>query len=248
MIYNFEDLSFRLLTVDRYFHTKGYFNVKARPFAAISFRISGTGAFVIANKHLLSKPGDILFVPANTPYKVEYSCGESIVVHLDNCNYFEAENTSLQNATSIEVRFQRLLNIWNERRSVNKVKSIIYDIFERITEDKKISMENTSLATCIRYMEQHFNDPELTVEKVCAVGFISVSGLQRAFNMYFGTSPKQYLIKFRMSKAIELLSESSLSIKDIAMVCGFTDEKYFSRAFKKIYGYPPSQLRNHMNV
>ena len=45
-----------------------------------------------------------------------------------------------------------------------------------------------------------------------------------------------------MEKALELLSEGELSIKEIAFTCGYSDEKYFSRAFRKKYGCPPSHF------
>lgn len=41
MIYNFEGLSFQILTVDRFSHKDGCFKVKERPYAALSFRLSG---------------------------------------------------------------------------------------------------------------------------------------------------------------------------------------------------------------
>ena len=47
MIYNFDNLSFQILTVDRFFHQKGFFEVNTRPYAALSFRVSGTGDFEI---------------------------------------------------------------------------------------------------------------------------------------------------------------------------------------------------------
>ncbi|MBQ8040550.1 MAG: helix-turn-helix transcriptional regulator [Lachnospiraceae bacterium] len=61
-------------------------------------------------------------------------------------------------------------------------------------------------------------------------------------------SPKQYLIQLRMNRALELLTKNEISVKEISFACGFTDEKYFSRAFKKRYGYPPSQLKNNMII
>ena len=42
MIYNFDELAFQVLTVDRFYHHKGTYSVKARPYAALSFRVSGT--------------------------------------------------------------------------------------------------------------------------------------------------------------------------------------------------------------
>ena len=231
-----------------FLHKKGIFEVKARPYAALSFRVNGTGAFEIGNTRLISKPGDVLFLPANTPYKVEYSVGESIVVHFEHCNYFEAENVCLENRLEIATRFQRLLEAWNQQHSVNQAKSIIYDILEKMANDQKTSISDTAVANCVCYMDEHFCDPKLDIETVCGVAFISVSSLQRAFAKYFEMSPKQYLIQLRMNRALELLTENELSVKEISFVCGFTDEKYFSRAFKKKYGYPPSLLRKHMIV
>ena len=246
MIYNFDNLSFQILTVDRFLHKKGVFEVKARPYAALSFRAHGTGAFEIGNTRFISNPGDVLFLPANTPYKVEYSVSESIVVHFENCNYFEAENVCFENRFEIATRFQRLLEAWNQQHSVNQAKSIIYDILEKMANDQKTSISDTAVANCVRYMNEHFCDPKLDIETVCGVAFVSVSSLQRAFAKYFGMSPKQYLIQLRMNRALELLTENELSVKEISFVCGFTDEKYFSRAFKKKYGCSPSQFRKHL--
>ena len=242
MIYNFEKLSFQLLTVDRFFHREGFFDVKARPYAALSFRVSGTGKFEIGTKRFTTKPGDVLFLPANIPYKVEYSVSESIVVHFEQCNYSEVENICLENSLTINIGFENLLEVWNKKRSINQSKSIIYDILDKMSNDQKISIDNTAVANCVRYIDAHFRDPNLDIESVCNIGFISVSSLQRAFSEYLGVSPKQDLIRLRMNHALNLLTKNELSVKEIAFACGFTDEKYFSRAFKKKYGYSPSQI------
>ena len=239
MIYNFEELTFEILIVDRFLHQEGTFWVESRPFAAFSYRVSGNGTFEIGNKKVVSRPGEVLFLPANTPYRVDYSVGESIVVHFTHCNYKELENIRCDNA-AIELYFQRLLEIWNERRSVNGAKAVIYEILEALESHQKLVMENTVFSDCVRYMETGFQDPTLDVQAICDRFFISASGLQRTFRTCFGISPKQYLTRLRMNRALELLAQGRLSVKEIAVSCGFTDEKYFSRAFKKKYGYPPS--------
>ena len=248
MIYNYENLSFQLLTVDRFFHREGFFDVKARPYAALSFRVSGTGKFEIGTKRFTTKPGDVLFLPANISYKVEYSVGESIVVHFDQCNYSEVENICLENSSTINIGFENLLEVWNKNRSINQTKSIIYYILDKMSNNQKTSISDTSVAAGVRYIDAHFSDPKIDIETVCGVAFISVSSLQRGFAKYFGMSPKQYLIQLRMNRALELLTENKLSVKEISFVCGFTDEKYFSRAFKKRYGCSPSQLKNNMII
>lgn len=47
----------------------------------------------------------------------------------------------------------------------------------------------------------------------------------------------------RMSKAVQLLKTTQLSIKDISSAVGYPNQLHFSRAFKKVYGVPPSQWR-----
>ena len=49
MLYNFDELSFQILTIDRFLHKEGIFQVKERPYAALSFRVSGTGNFKIGD-------------------------------------------------------------------------------------------------------------------------------------------------------------------------------------------------------
>lgn len=248
MIYNYDNLYFRILTVDRFFHQEGFFDVKARPYAALSFRVSGTGAFEIGTNSFITKPGDVLFLPADTPYKVEYSVSESIVVHFDQCNYYEVENICFEHNSNISLCFDHLLEAWNRNRSVNQTKSIIYDILDKMSNDQKESINDTVVASCVHYMEEHYCDPNLDIETLCGISFISASSLQRAFTKCLAMSPKQYLIQLRMNHALELLTKNELSVKEISFACGFTDEKYFSRAFKKRYGCSPSQLKNNIII
>lgn len=248
MLYNFDDLLFQILTIDRFFHKEGTFHVDARPYAALSFRDSGTGTFKIANKILHTKPGDVLFIPGDTPYEVEYSTSESIVVNMAFCNYSEAEVFDFQSKSEIAVLFSRLLAEWQKHYSVIHAKSAIYNILEKIGEYNKTKIENSALAECIQYIELHFCDPELDIKRICDVSFLSKSNLYRLFINHFDVSPKQYIIKLRMNKALNHLVEGDLSVKEISSLCGFFDDKYFSRVFKNTYGYSPSQLRKHTHM
>lgn len=243
MIYNSDTLSFQIPDAYRYSHPDGHFFVKARPFASLSFRISGLADFRFGDKSLAAKPGNVMFVPSGVPFEVEYLGSEYFVIELADCHYGEPELISLKNPTEIFLLFSDLLQAWGERQSANRAKSGVYAILSAIEEDQMASMENTALAQCLGYIEEHFCDPDLNIGAVCRHCFISVSSLQRAFLAHFGVSPMQYIIKRRMGKAVRLLSQNRLSVKEIAGLCGFSDEKYFSRAFKRMYGYPPSKLR-----
>ncbi len=248
MLYNFDELSFSVLSVERFTHKKGSFSVKARPYAALSFRTGGTGAFKVSGVEFISDEGDIVFIPANTPYEVNYSVSESIVVHFSECNYYDTEHIRIKSKALVSLKFSQMLLHWSDSHSVNRAKADIYDILSTVENDKRTAITNEAVESCIRYIDLNFCDPSLTVESACELSFISVSTLQRAFSKHFGVSPKQYLIKLRMNKAIELLTNTDKPIKEISFECGICDEKYFSRIFRRIYGYSPSLLKGGRNV
>ena len=125
---------------------------------------------------------------------------------------------------------------------------MIYAILDKIDSAQRTSDESSAFALCLEYIDEHFCESELDVTEVCKVGFISRSSLQREFFRRYGISPKQYVIKLRMNKALRLLIENRLPVKEVAASCGFADEKYLSRSFKRHYGTSPSDMRRLMLV
>ena len=87
MLYDFEDLTFQILTIEKLRHVDGSHSIKGRPFAALAFRLSGEADFEIDGKTFKSKEGDLCFIPQNVSYLANYSKCEYIVVHFKKCNY-----------------------------------------------------------------------------------------------------------------------------------------------------------------
>ena len=245
MIYSREDLSFQVLSVQKIRHADGYFKVKGRPFAAISIRLGGKSDFEVAGRQLSVNTGDILYIPADMPYEVESYGTEMIVAHLRDCNYCEPIAFRPQNPTLLRMLFSQLLDAFTEGKSANRMKSIIYSILDEMENDKRTAHGAKGFEACLAFMEAHFSESTLSVTDVAAAGFMSQSTLGRCFRERFGLSPKAYLCRLRMNKAVALLSGREASVKEIALACGFADEKFFSRAFKKKYGLPPSSLQKN---
>lgn len=248
MIYNFEDLTFQILTVDRFPHKDGFVRVEPRSYAALSYRVRGSGVFTIGDRHFTVSEGDVLFIPADVAYEVEYSASESIVANLLACNYTEPELFRFKNPAEGAMMFAELLDVWQKSHSVNRAKSTIYAILDKIDSAQRQSDESRAFSLCLEYIDEHLCEPSMDVTDVCRIGFISRSSLQREFFRRYGISPKQYIIKLRMNKALRLLIENRLPVKEVALSCGFADEKYFSRAFGRHYGASPSEMRRLMLV
>lgn len=67
--------------------------------------------------------------------------------------------------------------------------------------------------------------------------------LKYGFRELFGTSVYRFLLQERLRKAKMLIQHTDANLKTIAFGIGFKTMPHFSRAFKKNYGYPPSELR-----
>jgi AraC-like DNA-binding protein len=63
-----------------------------------------------------------------------------------------------------------------------------------------------------------------------------------------GYSTISYVLKVKLHKARRMLAETSSKIADVSEACGFQDSSYFSRAFKKEFGFTPSQIQRRPEV
>ena len=68
--------------------------------------------------------------------------------------------------------------------------------------------------------------------------------LPRQFKKHVGVSPKKYINGMKILKAKQYLCRFDLSIKEIAYMLGFKDEKYFMKLFKEYENLTPSAYRN----
>jgi AraC-like DNA-binding protein len=69
---------------------------------------------------------------------------------------------------------------------------------------------------------------------------ISRSHFARAFRNTVGLAPHAFVLQRRLARAVELLTQRKLSIREVAEQCGFADQAHLTRSFKSSFGRPPS--------
>lgn len=77
---------------------------------------------------------------------------------------------------------------------------------------------------------------------------VSEDYLTRVFKKELGISPWDYLNRYRVAVASDLLKNTGMSINDISLASGFQDQAYFCRVFRKIRGINPGKLRNGSRI
>lgn len=102
---------------------------------------------------------------------------------------------------------------------------------------KKIT--NRAVLDAIFYISQNF-DRTIGVADVAAAAGLERSYFSRLFKKETGIACEKWLNDFRMEKAAKLLKSGRLNVAETARSSGFSDQFYFSRAFKKHFGVPPS--------
>lgn len=86
------------------------------------------------------------------------------------------------------------------------------------------------------------------VEKLSMAEAISTSKLRRCFKSLFHITIMEYIHMEKMKKALLLLADDELSIKNIAVMCGYESPGKFSGAFKKVHQITPSEYRKIYNL
>ncbi|MBP1966499.1 helix-turn-helix domain-containing protein [Paenibacillus aceris] len=92
------------------------------------------------------------------------------------------------------------------------------------------------------YLAFHISEP-ISVQDMASRAGLSTSRFTVLFKEHFGLTPHQYLLKFRIEHAQELLKEGK-PIKVISEYCGFTDVHHFAKTFKASVGLTPGAYRD----
>jgi AraC family transcriptional regulator len=100
------------------------------------------------------------------------------------------------------------------------------------------------MAKAIQYIEANLKN-ELSVPDISKAAGYSLYHFSRLFHGITGHSPKEYLIRRRLTEAAYELLDSKRKISDIAYEYQFNDTETFNRAFKRTFGLNPTELRRN---
>ena len=93
----------------------------------------------------------------------------------------------------------------------------------------------------VKYINEHFNDPELTIKEIARTMFLHENYLSHIFSEAMGQSFREFLTQKRIERSIVLMQKGMTSVKNISKEIGFSDALYFSKVFKKYNGISPTE-------
>lgn len=93
----------------------------------------------------------------------------------------------------------------------------------------------------LEFLNENYMD-ELSMEQIASYTGRSLATFKRDFKKISNLSPQKWLIKKRLEAAYVKLKEEGKKVQEVYVEVGFKNPSHFSTAFKKQYGFPPTEV------
>lgn len=113
---------------------------------------------------------------------------------------------------------------------------------QRMPLRERLGIAHGPLLRVIGRMEQTIETPEPRAE-LARLANVSLRQLERLFRQHLGRSLGEHYLALRLDRARDLLRQTSLSILETALACGFASASHFSRSYRERFGHPPRAER-----
>lgn len=116
-----------------------------------------------------------------------------------------------------------------------------------LSHAENIPDTHRKFSKAMEHIRTHYNQPILVSElaKMCN---LSASRFRHSFSIGYGMSPQKFILNLRIQMACQRLAHSKEDLIVIAQDCGFCDQSYFSRQFRKYTELTPQQYRTQYSA
>ncbi len=243
---NFENMKIEhVQSVVRYSPTIKKWRTQNRTCHIIGLTLSGEAFHDFGYKQFTLTPSSVYFFNQREDYNVEVltPSSEAFSIHFTTYEAIDVESFCIPVSVSDE-----LLSILQKAESAKDAPLTLMSLTYRFLAEidrlrkKQYFPKDKRMLDAKAYIDTHF------CEKNCLDIAISNSGITARrftdlFRGNFDITPNRYITFRRMEHAKALLSTGTLSVTDVADLCGYTDIYYFSKVFKKETGISPKNYR-----
>lgn len=115
-----------------------------------------------------------------------------------------------------------------------------------ISEKRKTQTDTklTTLKAMIDYIHRYYSE-KITLDDIAKAGNVSKRTCGTVFLQYLNKTPMEFLIDYRLRKAIELLKTADKTVLEISLAVGFSGASYFAESFRKNFGVSPTDYKKY---
>ena len=119
----------------------------------------------------------------------------------------------------------------------------LFKSFLCLAAEMSSTVSETDLShTVQQYLYAHTRKTISAAQMAAELGY-HPNYLNRVFKSSTGTTMRQYQLDLKIRKAMDMISHTDFTLRFIAQECGFDDQNYFSRLFRKRTGMSPTAFR-----
>ncbi|GGF67398.1 hypothetical protein GCM10010912_10460 [Paenibacillus albidus] len=144
----------------------------------------------------------------------------------------------------------QMIDLWTTGEELDRLQvsglfiQWVHEQFRQLSLVEDEHLEPDLAQRIAQYIHEHLHRT-ISMETMAEIFHYSTHHLARVFKRKYGYSPIEYAIQTRIARAKTLLSESDVSIREVAESVGYKDLYYFSRIFKRVTGETPAQFKLH---
>jgi len=216
--------------------------------------VQGEGNFNIDDSKVQFSAGNLIFAFSGEIFSAECSEG---------CQYMyisfagpRAESLfkrfDIGKSNRVFSGFDSMIPFWKEslsRASVQTIdlasESILLYTFSRVFGN--LNERNSLISKIVEISEENFTDPDLSITSIAEMLAYNPKYLSHVFKEKTGSTYSEYLRSLRIKFAISLFDHGIDSVKNVAILSGFSDPLYFSEVFKKNIGVSPKDYKKRID-
>ena len=159
----------------------------------------------------------------------------------------------LTSITNVDKFCSELLNVVEEnigQRIIIVHKTIlnscdeIYSIYrELIKETEKEKNRSPVVTLCKKYIDENYYKMDLSLQDIANAFQVNPAYLSRLIKQNLGLTFIDYLSMVRINTAVKMMKDPMIKIYEISNTVGYSNQHYFSTAFKKVMGVSPGEYR-----
>lgn len=227
----------------------------------------GRCKYFINNKIFEVEKNDIIIIPEGVIHNTSYYTTENYEriliefskefinpVLISELQYFFKKRIYRpKDPKHISSLFQKIELEYNDKSDISTelIKCYMTELFSYIARNQSMiseedfnAKENEVISEIIKYILENINQ-ELSLDEMAKKAGFNKFYFSKFFKASTGFGYKEFVIMTRLREAKKLLSQTDLSICDVAFRCGFNDSNYFSNIFKKKEGVTPLYYKKH---
>lgn len=227
-------------------------------FYRIYLSVSGSFRLIHSKGVCVVEPGALYLIPCDvllkyegispcTHYWIHFVSNQLKTIPLLN----EPVKIPLKETESVQKKMQQIMKNMkscSDFKSAVFVKNSVTELLVPFLDDLAGKLPETeSIADytkILNYIDTNLHR-DFTITELNAFTRLGRADFSASFRKVFGLPPKQYITMRRLNRAKYLLLETDLPIKEIARQCGYQDEFFFHRIFKRYTKIPPARYRKY---